>query len=81
MIDLKTLRKRHGVSQVDFASRLRVCVDTVHRWEKNPGRLTLDRLQDIASALECTVADLMGYDGEAQDKLAAVRGIINDIRS
>ena len=35
------LRKRHGLSVAQFASRLGVSPVTVYRWEETPGRLNL----------------------------------------
>lgn len=79
MIDLKGHRKAAGLTQHDLAVRMRVCRDTISQLENNTGRITLDRLQGLANALSCYPADLLGFDGEAQEKLKAVRRAVGSL--
>jgi DNA-binding transcriptional regulator YiaG len=46
-IEIKSLRKKLGLSQQVFATRLGVGIMTVHRWEKGtckPSHLALEKL-------------------------------------
>jgi phage repressor protein C with HTH and peptisase S24 domain/DNA-binding XRE family transcriptional regulator len=48
------------MSQSDLAKLLGTTGVSVGRYEKEPGRVTVPLLEEIASALNCRVADLMG---------------------
>jgi transcriptional regulator with XRE-family HTH domain len=57
---IKELREARGMSQSDLAKLLGTTGVSVGRYEKEPGRVTIPLLEEIASALNCRVADLMG---------------------
>lgn len=57
MLSIKTRRESLGISQKDFAERLKVTERTVRYWESghiHPGR----RMDEIAHELKCEAIDL-----------------------
>lgn len=59
-------RKAKGLSQEALARQLGVAMMTVSRWERNNVTPPLMRLQEIASALDVSVAELL-VDGACVD--------------
>lgn len=52
--EIRQLREDRGLSQQDFATKLGVSVQTVHRWEtgkSRPSRLALAKLRELAGAV------------------------------
>ena len=79
-MELKQHRKAAGLSQLDLARALGYRRrDTIGRWENNPDSISLGNLKAYARACGVTLADLLGYDGEAQTKLDAIWAAFLDI--
>lgn len=57
---IKEIREARRLSQNDLAKRLGTTGVSVGRYEKEPQRVTIPLLEEIARALNCRVADLMG---------------------
>lgn len=76
-MNLKQHRKAAGLTQTELGRAMGISLRaTVGRWEANPGCMTLGRLTDYARICGVTLADLMGYDGQAQVKLDRVREVV-----
>jgi transcriptional regulator with XRE-family HTH domain len=60
---IRELREARGLSQADLAKLIGTTGVSVGRYEKEPGRVTMPLLDEIARALNCRVADLLG-DGQ-----------------
>ncbi|MDR1703748.1 MAG: helix-turn-helix transcriptional regulator [Clostridiales bacterium] len=58
--NLKTLRKRKGLSQEELASRLNVVRQTVSKWEKGLSVPDADMLIRVADIFEISVSELLG---------------------
>lgn len=52
-------RQAHGVSQGRLARAIGVSVGTVQAYERGRTRIAVERLADLADALECEPADLL----------------------
>ncbi|QQS11049.1 MAG: helix-turn-helix transcriptional regulator [Rhodospirillales bacterium] len=73
---VKTLRKQHGLTQQEFATRLGVTQPTVHRWEKGafePDPQTLEALSELAGM---SVAEFRYSPGSASRSLVPVVGYV-----
>lgn len=57
--EIKRLRLERGLTQEDVAKRLEVAPATVSRWEREPGRVTVPVLRNLAMILNCEPADLL----------------------
>jgi transcriptional regulator with XRE-family HTH domain len=63
---IRELREARNMSQNDLAKFLHTTGVSVGRYEKEPGRVTLPLLKEIAEALNCRVVDLIG-EGHSAD--------------
>jgi transcriptional regulator with XRE-family HTH domain len=70
--------KLRGISQAALAREVGVSRQAMSRRMNNDHLLTIGFLKDAAAQLGCTLADLMGYDGDAQEKLDAARIALDD---
>lgn len=60
---IKKVRKAKGITQKELAAKIGITPQAVSQFEKNdPERFTLSTLQNIASALECQVDDLIAKE-------------------
>lgn len=57
---IRELREARGLSQSDLAKLIGTTGVSVGRYEREPGRVTMPLLEEIARALNCRVADLIG---------------------
>lgn len=57
---IRELREERNMTQNDLAKRLGTTGVSVGRYEKEPSRVTVPLLEQIAKALNCNVADLLG---------------------
>lgn len=57
---LREVRKKHGLKQLDIVNITGCSIDSVRRWEQNKQYPRCDELQKIATALNTSVAYLMG---------------------
>lgn len=70
-------RKAAGLTQMDMAKLLGLSQKrTLSTWENSPDDMKLGTLKAYATACGVNIFDLMGVDGEAQDKLARVREVV-----
>lgn len=68
---LRTLRRKHGMTQSQLAKRLGVNGATVSRWERRITQIPDHRKEQAALILGAEPADLMGWDALRQDAAAA----------
>ena len=67
---MKARRKEIGMSAEQVAEQLKISPSTVYRYENGDiGRMGIDKLTPIATALQCTPAYLMGWDDEQQTSM------------
>lgn len=64
--NIKTLRRKKGLTQEELAIRLNVVRQTVSKWEKGLSVPDADMLQKIADILEVSVTSLLGTPNESQ---------------
>ena len=57
---IRELREERHMTQSDLAKRLGTTGVSVSRYEREPGRVTVPMLEQIAKALNCHVADILG---------------------
>ena len=57
---LNTLREAAGLSQAQVADKLGIAQRTYSHWERRAVALRHDQLEDLAKALDITLADLVG---------------------
>lgn len=66
-------RKAAGLSQEEMAEKLGYARrQTIGVLEGNPEKLSIAQLTDYAAACGVTVADLLGYDSDAQERLRKI---------
>ncbi len=56
---IRQWRKRRGLTLQVLAGRLGTSAGHLHKWETGKVSITLDRLVDVAAALDCNVVDLV----------------------
>jgi transcriptional regulator with XRE-family HTH domain len=57
--NIRRLREAKGLQQQEFAKRVGVAASTAADWESGKMNPRVDRLADIAGALECELAELV----------------------
>lgn len=62
MLNIKTIRKSQGLTQAQLARCVGVRGSTVANWEAGIRHPSILMVQNIASALHCTVDDLLRSD-------------------
>jgi len=60
-MQLKTLRKRAGVSQVLLAEQVGVAQPTISDWETGRYEPTLTHIKRLMEVLNCTSDELLGF--------------------
>lgn len=55
--NLKGYRVKSGYSQETLAEKLGVCVSTIKKWEKQPNKMTFEKLAILADLYKCSVKD------------------------
>jgi transcriptional regulator with XRE-family HTH domain len=58
LVNLKSLREKAGLSQLELANKLEVGQSVVSQWETNRVLPRANKLEKIAQTLNCTVDDL-----------------------
>lgn len=58
---LKEIRNSRGLSAMDLASKIGVHLNTIYSWE-NGGDIPSSYLVMMATALECSVNDILGLN-------------------
>ena len=59
---IKELRQKRGITQVEFSEALRVCVQTVSRWENGVNAPDLSMLPQLAVYFKVTTDYLLGLE-------------------
>lgn len=77
--NLKTLRKKKGLSQEELATRLHVVRQTVSKWEKNLSVPDADTLIRLAEILELSVSELLGEKIENESTTSDVAGQLSRV--
>lgn len=57
---IRAIRQAKGMTLQDVADRLGTTAVTVSRWEREPSRVTIPVLNNLAVALDCTREELLG---------------------
>ena len=55
--NLKRYRVKNGYTQPEVAEVLNVCSATVKNWEKNPHKVSLDKLLKLSELYHCKITD------------------------
>ena len=72
--NIKYLRKKYKLSQVEFAKRAGVTQATINRWEKGLISPTIDNLFNVCENFHISMGDLICKDLSIEDNLN-VKGI------
>lgn len=67
---IKALRKLSGISQIKLAEKIGISFQQIQKYEKGSTRISVDRLLQIASALEVPVTTF--FEDEAASMLSDV---------
>ena len=67
MIKIREMRKKVGMTQLEFSELLNVGQSTVAMWENGENAPRLNKLPEIAKILGCEIADLFD-DGKFDEK-------------
>lgn len=70
-LQLRSLRKRKRITQVDLASILQVDTKTVGNWERGSTMMSIEQLCNCCDALGCTPNDLTGWYIEHPEDMPA----------
>lgn len=63
---IKEARKREGLSQIEAAKKSKISVNSLRLYESNQRQPRVETLQNIASALDVSVIELMTGEMQAQ---------------
>ena len=58
---LKMYREHAGYNQKELAKKIGVDNTTISHWERGKNKLDVEKLGDLATALNITVNDLIGF--------------------
>lgn len=65
------------MSQTVMATHLGLhCRQAVYIWESNPSNMKISQLEDYAAACGVRLADLLGYDGKAQELIDRMKEVM-----
>ena len=84
--NIKAIRKKKGLTQTEVAKRYGTSPEFYHRLEKKNETLTLEQLEKIATALEVSIAELLGYSNKEnnlktlKEKIAALEKENEDLK-
>lgn len=68
---IREMRQAAGLTLQDVAAKVGTTAVTVSRWEREPQRVTLPVLKNLALALGCSEAELIGADVSRSSVMAA----------
>ena len=60
MANIREMRKRAGLTQVEVAKVLEISIDTLWRWETGAGEPRLSNMLKMSELFGCTVDELIG---------------------
>lgn len=60
--NIKRIRKEKKVSQEELKQKTGIAVETISRWEHDRFKPNIKQVERIATALEVTPFDIMGFD-------------------
>ena len=69
-------RKLTGISQAQLARDIGVSRQLLSRYMNDEGLFTINMLDHLSGQLGCHRADLLGYDGESQNKLDKIKEVL-----
>jgi len=61
--------RRIGITQAELARQIGISRQRFSRMMNDPYLMTFGVMEDAAKQLGCSLADLMGFDGAAQERL------------
>ena len=74
---IRERRKELGLTQIELANRMGLTArSTICDMEKQGDNFTLDRIRDVAQALECTPAYLMGWEETRNPEFAPDNAVV-----
>lgn len=56
--EIRALRARNGISQAEMAKKLHVTYQTYQRWESNPKKVPIEKLNSIFGVFGTTFEDV-----------------------
>lgn len=66
--NLKTLRKKHNLTQVEFAKLFNIDRSAISKWERRINKPSVDQLAEIAKFFKITVDELTGFNKDEELK-------------
>ena len=76
--NIRTLRKKMGLTQVELAERLNVSQSTITSWENGTRRPDLDLLPVIAQIFDVSVDELLGRESISEQELIDAEAAIRE---
>lgn len=67
---IRNLRRENGMTQENSAERMNVSINAVSKWERGECMPDISLLIPLAKCFHITTDELLGYDHEAQEKIA-----------
>ncbi|MGV3598052.1 MAG: helix-turn-helix domain-containing protein [Bacteroidota bacterium] len=62
---IKKIREIKGIKQETIARTLKMTPNGYGKIERDESKITIDRLEEIAEALQVSIADILGFDANA----------------
>jgi len=78
---LKQYRVRRGLTMKDLAERVGTSQQQIDRLEKGRRRLTLEWIDKLSNALDCSVVDLLPASHQPRDEKTAKAKVLGEIRT
>lgn len=69
MSNLRLLRDRKGISQIDLAKRINTTQKSISQWENGHTEVPSFFLKPISDILECSFEEILGYPTPAVEKI------------
>ncbi len=66
--NIRTLRKRAGLTQIELAKELEISIATLRRWEAGETAPTGTRIKELAERLNVTPEDIVANGSDSNDK-------------
>ena len=76
---IQSYRKQKGLSQEQLASRLNISRQALSKWESDINVPNIDKIMDVAKALEITLNELLGLEEDSNDEYAKLESILNQV--
>ncbi len=71
-MNIKCLREKKSISQIDLANQMNVTQATISSWESGKANPTADKLMLLSNILECKIDELFEYEPKFGDRVPCV---------